>query len=712
MSAIIVTNESDSGPGSLRDAILNTTEDGVITFDVSVNTIQLLSSLSITESMTIDGLQGRSNNITITKAPATPQFSLLNINSSTTPARVVILNGLTLTGGDAVAGGAITNSSATLNITNSRISDNNASRGAGINIDDGILNISDSQINLNIAINSGGGIYATNSSLNIISSSLNDNESFDGSAIYMSLGTLTIDTVMFGSNNATGKGGAIYSELVNVTITNSTLSNNSANREGGAIFSNDLSLEIDNSAFISNTSVRTGGAIHHRGTPPNSLLNLDTVIFNSNISVTDGGAIYADNTTLSLTLSTFQGNNAGIRGGALFLSGVTTDPAITFSTFNQNSATINGGAITTTSTSLINISDSTISRNIVQGNNNTAGAGIYHGSSLGLNISNSTIAENTLTESTSFVETGGAIYVSSAPLVLVNVTIVNNTAEIAGGVFLDPAVDPATSFIENSIIDLNIVNDVDGNFTSSGYNIFGTVVGSTVLDPTDQTGISAVQLNLGPLQNNGGPTETIALLEPSIAIDNGGVNDPSRLYDQRGTPFLRVVNGTLDAGAFEFAPGVVCYSGESLILTKNIITNEIKQVKAKKVYSDTHLVFDSENSIFVPVKLNIVTGNINRFMYIKKDSIDKSIPSSDFYVTSGHILKINGKMIKARDVNEAVRVSVPAQKVYSICTDKKTTILINGMEVTTWGYADWIKYAKKIGLSWINNQKQNNLFIN
>src|SRR5271166_6347501 len=55
---------------------------------------------------------------------------------------------------------------------------------------------------------------------------------------------------------------------------------------------------------------------------------------------------------------------------------------------------------------------------------------------------------------------------------------------------------------------------------------------------------------LDPLQNNGGPTQTMALLPGSPAIRDGDTaNAPA--YDQRGPGFPRIVNGFIDIGAFE-----------------------------------------------------------------------------------------------------------------------------------------------------------------
>jgi hypothetical protein len=56
---------------------------------------------------------------------------------------------------------------------------------------------------------------------------------------------------------------------------------------------------------------------------------------------------------------------------------------------------------------------------------------------------------------------------------------------------------------------------------------------------------------LGSLQDNGGPTFAHALQSHSPALDAGD-NSAATATDQRGLP--RVVNGTVDIGAFELQP--------------------------------------------------------------------------------------------------------------------------------------------------------------
>lgn len=66
------------------------------------------------------------------------------------------------------------------------------------------------------------------------------------------------------------------------------------------------------------------------------------------------------------------------------------------------------------------------------------------------------------------------------------------------------------------------------------------------------TQVGLADLALGPLGDNGGPTQTIALGSGSIAINAGNNAAAAGLTtDQRGRGFPRIVNGRVDIGAFE-----------------------------------------------------------------------------------------------------------------------------------------------------------------
>ena len=110
--------------------------------------------------------------------------------------------------------------------------------------------------------------------------------------------------------------------------------------------------------------------------------------------------------------------------------------------------------------------------------------------------------------------------------------------------------------------------DALGTFASLGNNLIGETDGSSGWVGSDLTGTIAQPLNplLAPLGNYGGPTQTMALLPGSPAIDagNNALIPAGVTTDQRGLP--RIVNGVVDIGAFEssgFTIAVTSGSGQS-----------------------------------------------------------------------------------------------------------------------------------------------------
>jgi hypothetical protein len=197
---------------------------------------------------------------------------------------------------------------------------------------------------------------------------------------------------------------------------------------------------------------------------------------------------------------------------------------ITNSALSGNTATNKGGGIVNFEGTLT-VADSTIS-----GNTGGSGAGGVYTFSGGVFTPVSTIANSTIAGN--FAPTGGGI--------------LNGTH--------------AVSTIENTVIAVNTANsspDVSGTVNSQGHNLIGIGDGGSGFDPTDLVGTAGNLIDplLGPLQDNGGPTPTMALLPGSPAI---GAGDPTgaSAWDQRGPGFPRVVNGLTDIGAFEVQPTV------------------------------------------------------------------------------------------------------------------------------------------------------------
>ena len=289
-----------------------------------------------------------------------------------------------------------------------------------------------------------------------------------------------------------------------------------------------------------------GGAIYDNG----AYLTLSHVTFQDNHvsgSGADGGAIFhGPNGTLTILNSTFSGNSAERYGGAIETRVATT---ITDSTFTGNNA-MRGGALDSYASITLTLERVTMNANTaigpVVGTANTFGQGgaIYFANGT-LNINNSTLSGNGSSLYTSY---GGAIYIFSATLNIHNSTIVANlinTADvgfIGGGILIN---DSTLSYY-NTIMAGNTSDDC--NTEASTMTIAANV--NNLVRVSVGCGIPLLTSDpkLGPLADNGGPTQTRALLPGSPAIDAG--NDATCLpTDQRG--ILRPQGDQCDIGAFE-----------------------------------------------------------------------------------------------------------------------------------------------------------------
>jgi hypothetical protein len=254
----------------------------------------------------------------------------------------------------------------------------------------------------------------------------------------------------------------------------------------------------------------------------NGALTLDHVTVSNNLMATDagdfwqgGGGIYSgDGASLTLVDSTVTGNTAGWSGGGVY------------SFFNTSTT----------------ITRSTISNNV----SNDVGGGLRL-------LGNADITNSTISGNVSTGWYGGAMFITDGVVNMVNSTVADNVspagapAAVFVGTFTDAS---ATLNLGNSIVAANVT---EGCFlapwgsgpvaiNSLGSNVFSD--GTCFPVGGDQIVVDAL---LGPLADNGGPTETQALLPGSPAIDTAD-NAVCPATDQRGVPR----DATCDVGAYEF----------------------------------------------------------------------------------------------------------------------------------------------------------------
>ena len=315
-----------------------------------------------------------------------------------------------------------------------------------------------------------------------------------------------------------------------VNISDLTIKQGSSSANGGGLQNSTGTLNVINCVFQGNVA-NNGGGISCNG-----LVNVTNCTFTGNIA-TNGGGIYNDGGTLNVANCTFTGNKAGGDGG-----GIANDH---YRTANVSNSTFIGNSA--------NEGDPTASGGgaICNGDHNHSQGGF-------LTVTNTTITGNSALRCGGISTAGGA---AAGLLTVTNSTIVGNSSffsDSAGGISKDGEGAPVN--IKNTIVALNTGaaggRDVFSAFVSSGFNLIGKIEGSTGFTaPTDLTGTIASPLDpkLDPagLQNNGGPTQTIALLPGSPALDKGTSSGltGNLTSDQRGANFARALDYTNIANA-------------------------------------------------------------------------------------------------------------------------------------------------------------------
>lgn len=393
-------------------------------------------------------------------------------------------DGESLTSGGAILASGTT----TLNISNTRIQNNTATRaGGGIEVlaasTTTLNNVSATNNDAGMRPGNGGFLHVTGSAtVNVNGGVFASNTAVEGGAFWNNQGTMTISGANLVGNTATGSdatqgGGAVYAEVrsaddndATVNINNSRLARNSASGasgSGGAVLvSQGATVNITDSRITGNSANRAGGGIENAA----GMLTLT----GSSL----GGA------------SASEGNDAGSNPG-------------------------NGGGV-----HIGGAGEVTITRSTVGYNQAMEGGGLWNSAAGTLNVQTSTVAQNT-------APTGAGVYIDGAggTVNLDFASVVSNRgqglAAPEGGIYN----------VNDSLVAANSTDLADAVAVEDGAN--GNVVGGAQ--------------NLGMYRLFGGPTATVPLMAGSGAIDS--IDDCDDETDQRGAE--RPFNDACDSGAFE-----------------------------------------------------------------------------------------------------------------------------------------------------------------
>ena len=357
------------------------------------------------------------------------------------------------------------------------------------------------------------GAVATMSGLTISEGSAE----YGGGIFNANFAGLTLSESVISGSSAVGYGGAIASGGV-LTLIDTTVSGDSAQANGGSYAGglfNVGSATISGSAFTGDTTQNVGGGIANLG-----VLTVSGSTFSDDSAGNQGGGIYSPG-SFTITSSTFSGDSTyyGASQGAGFAgSGTGT---ISDSTFANDTARTYGGALEYSGSSLV------ISGSTFDNDTGYVGGAIYDQGTL--TVITTTVADNTGDSA------GGGIYDYQASLVVINSAIAYNSI---GGVDNDNG----SASLYNTIVDENSSYDLSGSAFSaaSAYNLIGVDATGSISGNGNLVGVT--NPDLGSLGDYGGPTETIALLAESPAIDAGSATIPGitvPAVDQRGVPWPR-----------------------------------------------------------------------------------------------------------------------------------------------------------------------------
>ena len=345
-----------------------------------------------------------------------------------------------------------------------------------------------------------------------------------------------------------GPSSAVSATFTRITIRNgSTDPASSTDYEGGGIAAvNGGLLKLIDSKVTQNRAEYGGGISAAEGT----LKLVRTTVVNNRAFDGYGGGIADERPdgvnvpeVVSVSRSTITGNRASRGSGGMYTENDTT---ITRSTIANNRAeTADAGGLEL-GDGLVRITGSTISGNRAE----TFAGGIDLGT-------DAVLVNNTIANNHADGDGGGISLAGGAsPSVTMNaVTVARNSAGGNGGGLVANGFGAPTMTLSNSLVGLNTASgsgpdcyDPSNDIVSGGHNLIGSTAAAkgfscaaAFAQPGDRTNLNP---GIAQLDDNGGPTKTIALGGNSEAINHAGNDAPSR--DQRW-----VKRENPDIGAFE-----------------------------------------------------------------------------------------------------------------------------------------------------------------
>lgn len=379
-----------------------------------------------------------------------------------------VISGLVLTGADIIdtGGGILITNNALPTLRAMQVRDNFAEMGGGLYIDTGGVQLLDSNVTHNQARQSGGGVYVAQAgaSFEQRGGTIDDNRAVDGAGVFVQNGAYhPVGTLIISNTASRWGGGLLIGSGGDITLDNAQIQHNVA-ISGGGLFIDLGQAELLSGSIFSNTAQQGGGVYVKELTATFTLTN---GIVSDNLAHDAGGGVYVLNGQVQLNGGVK--NNRAVNGAGVFVAGgrVNVNP---FASITDNIAEVWGGGVYVDQPG----ADLIQSGGLIGLNHAQDGGGVR-------------IADGSYTlldgqvYGNSAVGYGGGVLVDRAPALMTQQggTIENNSAQRGGGLYV---ISGAVSFGGPSSIFGNTAGSSgggvylqDGNFNMHS----GTILSNT-----------------------------------------------------------------------------------------------------------------------------------------------------------------------------------------------------------------------------------------
>ena len=306
-------------------------------------------------------------------------------------------------------------------------------------------------------------------------------------------------------------GGGLANSGGTVTLSDCTVSGNFAGIDGGGLMNyNGGTATLSDCTVSGNFASYEGGGLMNRdGTATLS----NCTVSGNHAGYNGGGLMNYNGGTATLSDCTVSGNNAQLGGGLANVGGTAT---LSDCTVSGNSADLGGGLANYGGEAKLGLTDCTMSGNSA----NSYGGGLFNSGGTAT-LSDCTVGGNS-------ASSGGGVYNRLSTAMLINCTISGNSASSGGGGVYNNYSNGTVNAVNTIIAGQAAGGDIQGPYSGSNNLIGGNPL-------------------LAPLGNYGGPTQTMALMPGSPAIDAGTTGTGVPTTDQRGLGRV----GNVDIGAVE-----------------------------------------------------------------------------------------------------------------------------------------------------------------